>query len=312
MIKKYLFNISKLLPPSSREEVIREIEAGLYDFLEEHFGKGEYTEAQLEAAILSMGHPKQVADAYRGRSKALISGRYFDLYWLILKVSLVASFVGLTFAIAIGDLFATSNQDPVLVNFFLDLIGAFWETGLYIFAVVTLIFALVEYYAPMDEEISEEIKWDIKVFNEMPDFSVSVSRVDMMFEIFFTAVGISLANTLLPAVLVASNSKMIILSISVVFGAQILLDCYLLFKGNWQMITRIGTLLLNALSIALSYLVFISPYGIEKELVTLKLGERVASGIEVSLVITFAIIALIILWDSLGQIRNLIAEKKKN
>lgn len=310
MIKKYLFNISKLLPPSNREEIIKEIEAGLYDYLEEHYGKVEYTEAQLEEAILAMGHPKQVADAYRGRSYALISGHYFDLYWLVLKVALVASFVGLTFAIAIGDLFASTNQEAILVSFFIDLLSAFWDVGLNVFAVVTLIFALVEYNSPMDETAITDLKWDEKVFHELPDYSASVSRMDMVFEIFFTAVGIAVANTLLPNVLATSLSNVIILSISIAFGAQIFLDCYLLFKGSWHMITRTVTLLLNAVSIALGYLVFISPYGINQEMVSIKLGERVASGVHISLVITFAIILLIILWDSYGQIKHLIAEMR--
>lgn len=311
MIKKYLFNISKLLPPSNREEVIKEIEAGLYDYLEEHYGKVEYTEEQLQAAILSMGHPKQVADAYRGRSYALISGRYFDLYWLVLKIALVASFVGLTFAIAIGDLFATSTHDPVLVSFFIDLLSAFWDVGLNVFAVVTLIFALVEYNTPMEEAGETELKWDDKVFRELPDHSASVSRLDMVFEMFFTAVGIAVANTLLPSVLAGPFSRVIVLSISIALGAQILLNCYLLFKGSWHMITRVITLVLNAIAVVLGYLVFISPYGISQEMVSLKLGERVASGVEISLVITFAIILLIILWDSYGQIKHLMAENKR-
>ncbi|MCA0385234.1 MAG: hypothetical protein LCH34_06495 [Firmicutes bacterium] len=312
MIKKYLFNISNLLPPSGRAEIIKEIEAGLYDYLEEHFGHGEYSDAQLEAAILSMGHPKQVADSYRGRSYALISGRYFDLYWLVLKIALVASFVGLTFAIAIGDLFNTTNQEPILLSFFIDLLSAFWDVGLNVFAVVTLIFALVQYYSPLDEEDASDVKWDEKVFHALQDYSTSVSLTDMIFEIFFTAVGIAVATTLLPNVLAGPYSRVIILSISAVFGTQILLNCYLLFKGSWQMSSRLLTVVLNVISIALGYLVFISPYGIDKDKVSDKLGERIASGVQISLVITFAILVIIILWDSYGQINRLISENKKN
>lgn len=312
MIKKYLFNISKLLPPSNREEVIKEIEAGLYDFLEEHYGKGDYTEAQLESAILAMGHPKQVADAYRGRSSALISGRYFDLYLLVLKIALVASLVGTGFAIAIGEVVSASSGDALLVSFFIDLFSAFWDIGLNVFAVVTLIFALVEYYSPMDEAISVEAPWDIKTFHQMPDFSEAVSRVDMIFEIFFISVGIAVVNTLLPNVLSDKTSSMIILSVSLVMAVQILLDCYLLFKGNWQMSTRLITLLLNGISLAFSYLIFMSPLGIDHQLVSIKLGERIASGVQISLAITFAIIAIIIVWDSIGHIKRLITEGKIN
>lgn len=51
MIKNYLYTIGKYLSPSQREEVLREIEANLYDYLEENFGKKEYTSGEIESAL---------------------------------------------------------------------------------------------------------------------------------------------------------------------------------------------------------------------------------------------------------------------
>lgn len=78
------------------------------------------------------------------------------------------------------------------------------------------------------------------------------------------------------------------------------------------MSTRLITLLLNGISLAFSYLIFMSPLGIDHQLVSIKLGERIASGVQISLAITFAIIAIIIVWDSIGHIKRLITEGKIN
>jgi len=64
MISNYLYTIGKYLTPDEKTEVLKDIEVNLYDYLEDNFGKKEYTDEEIETAIRTMGHPRKVAEAY--------------------------------------------------------------------------------------------------------------------------------------------------------------------------------------------------------------------------------------------------------
>ena len=91
MISNYLYTIGKYLPPGQRDDLLKEIEANLYDYLEENHGEIDYTKEQIESDIRSMGHPMKVAEAYTGKPRSLICSQYIDTYWLIIKFVIIGS-----------------------------------------------------------------------------------------------------------------------------------------------------------------------------------------------------------------------------
>ena len=64
--------------------------------LEDNFGKKEYTDEEIETAIRTMGHPREVAESYMNEPRVLIGATYIDAYWLVLKIVLVAVAIGIT------------------------------------------------------------------------------------------------------------------------------------------------------------------------------------------------------------------------
>lgn len=258
MISSYLYTIGKYLPKEGKEDLLKEIEANLYDYLEGQFGSKDYTDTEIEAAIRALGHPRKVAQNYTGRSRSLIGPELWDTYWLVVKIALIGSSVGITIAYLIGlPLEDTSSL------IFGQLLAQIWNACLSAFGMVTLIFAIIELKTPQDHREDTE-KWSLSILEKPALETTKVKYFDLAVESFFTLLFLSVLNKLpdlingknlihlgldpgkvyfpdLRAVVYAD----LLVWINIVLGLGLVLNLYLLIVGRFNLGSRLASIALD-------------------------------------------------------------------
>lgn len=239
MIQNYLYTIGKYIPPSQREDVLKEIESNLYDMLEEKFGIKDYSKKEIEIVIRAMGHPKKVAEAYMDSPRYLIGPAYLDTYWMVIKISILGTAIGLAVSQWI---FITSVAEGM--QMMLSFIAQICQAGFILVGIITLIFAAIQYYNPQPSSMMMNKKeWWLRL-SKAPDPKHNIDRFELMVETFF--IYIFLVSFYRIPHFLNSNS---VISLDPLFpyfmcivgccGAILLLHLYLLIKGYWQPFTRV-------------------------------------------------------------------------
>lgn len=311
MIKNYLYTIGKYLTPSQRDEVLKEIEANLYDYLEENFGKKDYTDGEIESALRAMGHPKTVAQAYQTTPRSLIGPAYIESYWLVVKIALIGTAVGITVGHLI-DLNSAENGVQLFTRLFIDI----FSSALGSFGMVTLIFALIEHYSPQ-ENITISETWKISDLEKAPEPNQKVSLFDLIIETFFICFGLVVMNSAAPIfafnlkerqVLPIVNMDLFapfIVMITLVLAASLLLNIYLMIIRKWQVSTRIITILLDLIGIGIVTKIALTPEIWDLTALSSILGDaaKVDTWFTMTVNIGLAVMIVISAFDIFGHIK---------
>jgi len=314
MIKNYLYTIGKNLSPSQRDEVLKEIEANLYDYLEENFGKKEYTDGEIESALRAMGHPKTVAQAYQTNPRSLIGPAYIDTFWLVLKIAIISSAIGIT----VGNLL---NLSPTITGtqLFIKLATDIFSSGVGALGMVTLIFSLIEYYSPQENSVISDT-WKMSDLEKSPDANQKVSLFDLIIETFFICFGLVVMNSAAPIFTFSLNGTEVlpivnmalfapyIVMITLVLAASLLLNIYLMIIRKWQTTTRIITIVLDLIGVGIVTKIVLSPEIWDLTAITDILGEsaKVDTWFTLSINIGVAIMIIITAFDIFGHIKAIL------
>jgi hypothetical protein len=292
MIKNYLYTIGLYLPPHQRVEILRDIEASLYEILEKHYGEKEYSQQEFEKVIIDFGHPQQVAQNYLGESLTLISSDLYNEYFLALKIALFGGNIGLLIANFI-------RIDVNTVDFILlfSFIGEMIQTSLSIFGLVTLIFILVN-KTVIKEKVVRETTWSVSSLKVLVEEYAKVNRFDLGIEsIFLIILSVGLFNNLSLLSNTLNQSSVIVFSLFI-FGS-LSLNLYLVIKGQWQFLTRIFSILLN-----LIFAYYVIQFYLTIGLLNIPLLD--IKGVLISIRITVLFILIAIIYDCLIHFRRLI------
>lgn len=318
MIDNYLYTIGKLISPKIREDVLKEIRSNIYDFLEEQFGSKNYTDEEMELAIRSLGHPKYVAAAYNSGPRCLIGPNYIDTYWLILKIAVIGSAIG----VSVG--YILSGGSSSAIQFILQLFTQSWNAALSAVGMVTLIFAAIHYYNPeYDEEVDEE--WSLNVLEEVPDKNQAISRPELIIGSFFIVLGLFWLNQSAPVLSVGNNVGVIVPTFNLEVLARILpvinitlivslcSNIYLLIKGKWEVGTRLLEILINLAIISIVWWLFLTPDLIDLSDVVVQssqISDNFLDILKMSARITLAVITAINAYEIIQHLRYLLKNRK--
>lgn len=238
MIKNYLYTIGLYLPAKQRSEILKDIEASLYEILEKNYGVKEYSTDEIKRVIIDFGNPKQVAENYLGETLSFISSDLFNEYFLALKIALFGGNIGLLIAN-----FIKVDVNSININFVISLFAEIIQTSLSIFGLVTLIFYLVNRTVIKEKVVTKEA-WSIDSLKELVEDKDKVERLELGIEsIFLIILTVGLFNYIVDIRYWLNHIVLIL------FGAFILvsliLNLYLILKGKWQKWTRIVSIGLN-------------------------------------------------------------------
>ncbi len=315
MIANYLYTIDKHLPPKVRDEVLKDIEVNLYDYLEENFGKKEYTDEELEQAIRSMGHPRKVAEAYLDQPRGLVGPAYIDTYWLVVKIAIFGIAVGLTVANIIN-LSGFNNG----VQLYFQILAQIGQTSLTAIGIITLIFAVVQHYNP-EEMIKEDEAWSLKILEKAVDPRQKVKLFDLIIEAFFLCLGLVFINQI-PSFVTSSDNIFLIFNkaalepyllwLNLFLITSLAVNIYLLIRRQWQPVTRILTVLLDMAGIGIFTIFAFDPNVWNLQSLTNYLGTDsigIEQGIRLSINITLAVVIIISAFDIFGHLKTLVRRK---
>lgn len=142
LIERYVNEVGQHLPRNMREDIALELNSLVHDALEARAAdSGMEPTADMAAAVLrEMGKPEEMAASYLPE-QYLIGPQLFPTYKLVLTIVLIV--IGVLLLIATG--FSLFNSEPAAIGRQLwRIVSGFWTTGLTNFAVITLIFAVIE------------------------------------------------------------------------------------------------------------------------------------------------------------------------
>ena len=86
LIDRYVYTVVRRLPEANRQEVEKELRANIEEMLPE-----DYTDADVEQVLFSMGNPADLAEEYTDGKRYLIGPRFYASYIFVIK--LLASIV---------------------------------------------------------------------------------------------------------------------------------------------------------------------------------------------------------------------------
>jgi hypothetical protein len=139
LVERYLVAIGRELPAGQAADVVAELRDVLLSQVEEaeeRFGR-PLTADEVGLLLTAFGHPLVVAGRYR-KVQHLIGPEIFPFWWAGLKASLAIAAGVVVVLLAVQ--FVTAGDLSVAWR----LIPSLWETGLEVFAVVTLVAVAVE------------------------------------------------------------------------------------------------------------------------------------------------------------------------
>ncbi|HNX14290.1 MAG TPA: hypothetical protein PK854_02575 [Oscillospiraceae bacterium] len=149
IIARYIYAVTRYLPEKTRADVEKELDGLISDMLEERCAGRTPAEADIKAVLTELGTPEELAAKYSGdENKALISGSHLLLYKRILKLVLPIAAAGIAFAGLLA-VFVEWNPNPDTFQIFGEtfgrIIGGAISGAFQAFAIITIIFAVLEY-----------------------------------------------------------------------------------------------------------------------------------------------------------------------
>ena len=266
MIKSYLYTVGKYLPASQRDDILRDLEANIYEQLEEAYGDREYSQREVEDVLFKMGNPRKIAENYLERPRYLIGPQYIDLYLLVIKVALIG--------ISIGILVVSTMKFIVggdILESLLSLLGGIWNGGLVMVGMVTIIFALIEHYGqkdslPFDQD---DEKWTLDTLESPPEDVDQLRISDLIFESIFILIFLAFINRGLPLPVIYEDQSFVLLNyevlspyllwINLALGLSLLLNVYLLIRRRWSILTRLISIALDMVGIGIFSVLALTP-----------------------------------------------------
>jgi hypothetical protein len=146
MLDRYLYAVRNDLPKGvAADDIVAEIADELQSQMEAREGTlgRPLTEDEFAEMLKAYGHPRVVAARY-GRVQYLIGPALLPFYWSAL--STVATIV-VAIELVAGGISAVITHDGVV---FFSALGAAWNSLIWIFGIVTVVFALGERTQPRD------------------------------------------------------------------------------------------------------------------------------------------------------------------
>ena len=155
--ERYIYAVTRHLPVKAQADVAKELDGLISEMLEERQANRLPSENDIKDVLAELGQPEELALKYCGdRRTALISGTYFLMYKYVLRIALpivLAAMIGLGF---IGLILGTADSPDMsiilfrinfapaggsILQIFTNAIGV----GIQAFAVITIIFAILDY-----------------------------------------------------------------------------------------------------------------------------------------------------------------------
>lgn len=321
LVETYLYHVGKLLPQSQRKDIVDELRANIFDQLDAM--QAPIDEKTVEMVLLSLGSPETVAKAYTQDTRCVIGPELVDIYWTVLKFVLV----GVTIAYAVIAILMMATMDYTVNNItqnIIKFIAQTWQTGLSVYAMITLIFTAI-YQGIKSEALDKndipnhsEQAWNTKKLISLktpPPEADKLKKTDCISSIIGIVVGFLIFNGIaygfngnlgigwiseqgLETVTFKALNDALIRTwmplINVLFFSNLMLNIYLLIQDKWSNKTRLLTIALELIGFAVFLVIWMNPSFLDLTQVSATLAAKTAESFELSMKITRLIVAAVV------------------
>ncbi len=269
LIERYVDEVSRRLPPARRAAAASQLRERIDEALRRRAGSQTPSDADIEAVLLEMGDPSRMADQIRGSARCLIGPELFEPYWLVLRIVLLAAGFGILVAKAVE---LAANPPAAGWTVVGDWLGSVWNALLGAFAMVTVIFALIEYFSP---EAKEQIKLKARAWNpaQLParqTASLKIKPAEPIVAMIFMVVFLVIINVNLSLIglyiqsgegfrivpVLSDYFRIFIPWINLVTAVALILEAVKLVTGRWTIPLVIGSLIQKTMSLIISVQLF--------------------------------------------------------
>ena len=168
LIERYLFSLGNYLSKENKDEILKEVEANIYDMIGD-----DYSDENVIRVLKELGHPRKLSTEYQTKKRYLIGPEYFDSYIKILPllVILVGSiFFVITFFSAIV---RNMLGEEEISNYFKLLglgIEAFFDGAIASAIWLTIVFVIIEHvdYTFDGKKVIKKSEWSPEMLKDLP------------------------------------------------------------------------------------------------------------------------------------------------
>ena len=197
-IERYIHDVTRRLPKENQEEVRAELNANIYDMLPD-----DPKEEDIDRVLHELGHPREIANNYKEQKRYLISPLYYDDYLRVLKIVFIIAGVISLVITSIDAIIAVDHASVFeAIGYVVSrIIGELVSTLISIFALVTIIFVLIE-------RNSINIKpneWKLKDLPDLPEpkktnIPKANAMVSLIFHVIFSVIFIIVLLRYIPKI----------------------------------------------------------------------------------------------------------------
>lgn len=312
MIVNYLSNLESYLPDDIKREVTEELESSIYEKVEdkeEQLGR-KLNDSEVELLLKNIGHPMRVAAAYLP-SQQLIGKELFPAYKKSLEIALAIVF-GIILLTSVPFIFSEGHIIGAAIGIFIGL----FNTGLYVFAVVTLVFYLMEYY---QADLNQIYAWSPKQLSSKSP-KIKFSRLEAGFEIVIYMLflawwndyvgwpGTVFQDEVVLSIFLSPEWQSVSLAINIIVGLSILVAFYKFVVATWTKLSLVAEIALSIVSFAVIYQItqFDQFIVFDQEIAISEKWGTVIGVVDKTIYSILGFIALISAWDIYSSARKLI------
>jgi hypothetical protein len=258
LIDRYVHAVGRQLPRDRRADIEAELRSALNDSLEAR-GQGEPTQDQVIAILKEFGKPENVAASYWPEGQYLIGPRLFPLFRMVVGIALTVFVIVQLVLVGVTAIFNPAELPSI--DFFSDLINSAFMA----FGVIVIVFAVLQRFGVRPEQEKED--WnplDLPAAEESDDIKRGDLVVEMIFTLIFLAVLIFLPDKI--GFIISPGSEIMlnpvlppyIPLIILAFLLSLGLDVFLLWRGRWEIWSRLTKIGLDLLGIGILIVLLIA------------------------------------------------------
>ncbi len=337
LIDNYLYQVGRKLAPSTRADILDELRANIQDEFEQKsdnqqlMGNEKQSREQeiLEGILIGLGSPEHVASGYSQNQRALVAPGLLEVYWSIIKYTLMGISIAFVVIGAIELAFSTFSVQEI-TRFIAGALTRIWSAGLSAFGMITLVFILVT-KSQDDDDLTGLTSKSEKVWNKQALYALKpqpasqdvVKQSDAIGSLIGVVIGFLILNgltygsggnlwmawidatgieTTRLAFVSTSLLKSFMPYINLVMAASFTINLTLLIKGKWQLKLRIAHMAEELVGLGLFLGLWLNPSFFDLNAAKEIVGESVVEALKLSLNITSVIVLIIVCGATIATI----------
>lgn len=270
LIDRYVYAVVKQLPNSTKNDIEQELRGLISDMLDERCGGLEPSETDIKVVLTELGTPSELAAKYDPRGeRSLISPKYFRTYIRVMPIVLLAS----AFGVLLGGIMGVISGEitGTWPQLFAELLSMVYNTLLSAFAIITIVFAVLDY-----KKVDIHSEDDLSKLPAVPTKKEKISRSDCIVGIVINIILLSFflfapqfmggyvgvytsgaASTTIVPFFDTEAVKSVWWLFVISFGADIVSNIYKLVVGRWNVKTAVFNAVCNVVTIVSSAVILL-------------------------------------------------------